>query len=234
MLLAQSSDSRDRRSSPEEGDAASMQVAGPGEGGGQLCVSRPFGPAVPGRTQSGAPRMRDGGGGGSAGGHLVHELLQVEVVAPGGDLAVLDLEGAHDGQLDLAGRHHEDVDALGEHDGPVGHDVPYAEVDLLGAAGETGDERLDRVATRDRLHRDVVVYGVVGEVFGDLVGAHLRPRGAEPADDLDRVVVVLGHGSPPGQARSIMTADTGGRPSASTCQARPAASGPETTPSGAP
>src|SRR3954451_4719877 len=37
-----------------------------------------------------------------SGGHLAEELVHVEVVAPGSDLAVAHLEGSHDGELDPA------------------------------------------------------------------------------------------------------------------------------------
>src|SRR5256885_5660237 len=49
----------------------------------------------------------------SGGGHLRHELVEVEVVAPGGDLAVLHFERSHHRKLDRLRWQVEDVDAFG-------------------------------------------------------------------------------------------------------------------------
>src|SRR6476620_4024658 len=59
------------------------------------------------------------------------ELDRVEIVAPGWDPAVPDLEGPHDGQLERLVGELEDIDPLGHHDRAIGCNVDNAEVDAL-------------------------------------------------------------------------------------------------------
>src|SRR3984893_6059927 len=98
--------------------------------------------------------------------HPAGELVHVEIVAPGVDLAVTDLEGPHDRQLERLVREPEDVHPLGHHDRTIGCDVDDAELDALDAWRARADERGDRVGdglpAGDRCQWDVVVDGVVG------------------------------------------------------------------------
>src|SRR5690349_13499778 len=130
--------------------------------------------------------------------HPAGELVHVEIVPPGADLAVTDLEGSHDLQLERLARELEDVHPLGHHDRPVGCDVDEAEVETLDAWRARADERRDVVRdglpAGDRRQRDIVVDGVVREKCGPLGGPDIvRPRRAEPADYLDRAL----HLAPP-------------------------------------
>src|SRR5258707_9250234 len=99
--------------------------------------------------------------------HLAGELVHVEIVPPGVDFAVADLEGPHDGQLERLVREPEDVHSLGQHDWTIGRNVDDAELDALDAWRARANERRDRVgdvlSARDRRQWDVVVDGVVGE-----------------------------------------------------------------------
>src|SRR5207244_6921203 len=98
---------------------------------------------------------------------LAGELVHVEIVPPGVDLAVADLEGPHDRQLERLVREPEDVHPLGQHDWTIGRNVDDAELDALDAWRARANERRDRVGdvlpAGDRRQRDVVVDGVVGE-----------------------------------------------------------------------
>src|SRR6266550_3320321 len=101
---------------------------------------------------------------------LAVELARVEVVPPGFELAVVDLEGPHDLQVECLAGKREDVDPLRHHDRTAGGDVDDAELNALDA-GRTGtDERRDVggnvLFAGDRLERNVVVDGVVGEERG--------------------------------------------------------------------
>src|SRR6476660_5519780 len=130
--------------------------------------------------------------------HPAGELVLVEIVAPGVDLAVTDLEGSHDLQLERLGRKPEDVHPLGHHDRAIGCDVDDAELDGLDAWRARADERGDRVrdglSADDRRLRDIVVDGVVSEKCGQLGGPDIvGPRRAEPAHYLDRAL----HVAPP-------------------------------------
>jgi hypothetical protein len=58
--------------------------------------------------------------------HLAGELVHVEIVPPGVDLAVADLEGSHDRQLECLAAELEDVHPLRHHDRTVGCDVDDA------------------------------------------------------------------------------------------------------------
>src|SRR4029077_4531124 len=73
--------------------------------------------------------------------HPACELVHVEIVPPGADLAVTHLEGPHDLQLERLARELEDVHPLGHHDRPVGCDVDEAEVETLDAWRARADER---------------------------------------------------------------------------------------------
>src|SRR6185312_11761953 len=63
--------------------------------------------------------------------HPAGELVHVEIVAPGADLAVTDLEGSHDRQLERLPRELEDVDPLGHHDRTICCNVDDAKLDAL-------------------------------------------------------------------------------------------------------
>src|SRR4029077_15563527 len=101
---------------------------------------------------------------------LVVELARVEVVPPGFDLAVVDLEGSHDPQVERLAGKREDVDPLRHHDWTVGGDVDDAELNAFNAGRAGTDERGEVVgnvsSASDRLERDVVVDGVGGEERG--------------------------------------------------------------------
>src|SRR5882757_10935924 len=73
--------------------------------------------------------------------HPAGELVYVEVVPPGVDLAVADLEGPHDRQLKRLVGKGEDVHPLGHHDRTIGCDVDDAELDALDAWRARADER---------------------------------------------------------------------------------------------
>src|SRR3972149_3439808 len=79
---------------------------------------------------------------------------QVEVVAPGGDLAVADLEGAHHRQCHRL-RAEEPVDALGEDGVAGGGDVGDLELGAFEGGHELLDHALDGVLALDRLAGDV-------------------------------------------------------------------------------
>src|SRR6266699_3511858 len=130
--------------------------------------------------------------------HPAGELVHVEIVAPGADLAVTDLEGPHDRQFERLVRELEDVHPLGHHDRTIGCDVDDAELNTLDAwrarADERGDRARDRLPAGDRRQGDIVVDGVVGEKCGQLGGPDIvGPRRAEPAHYLDRAL----HLAPP-------------------------------------
>src|SRR4029453_11876954 len=76
--------------------------------------------------------------------HPAGELVHVEIVAPGADLAGSDLEGPHDRQLERFVRELEDVHPLGHHDRTIGCDVDDTELDALDAWRARADERGDR------------------------------------------------------------------------------------------
>jgi pimeloyl-ACP methyl ester carboxylesterase len=123
--------------------------------------------------------------------HPARELVHVEIVPPGADLAAADLKGAHDRQLERLGGELEDVDPLRHHDRTIGRDVDDAEVDALDARRAGAQDRSDRVGdvlpACDRRQRDVVVNGVLGEECGQIGCSHVAgPRGAKPAHNLDR------------------------------------------------
>ena len=82
-------------------------------------------------------------GSGAALAHPAGELIHVEIVAPGLDLSVGDLEGPHNRQLKRLVRDCEDVDPLGHHDRAIGCDVDDAEVDAFDAGRARADERGD-------------------------------------------------------------------------------------------
>src|SRR3546814_16577490 len=94
---------------------------------------------------------------------LAHELVHVEVVAPGGDLPVDHLEGTHDGQRDLLARVAEDVAPLGAHRPARGRDGEDLELDRLHARGERLQGGADGGGAHKRVDGDVVVPGVLGQ-----------------------------------------------------------------------
>src|SRR4029077_15255083 len=123
--------------------------------------------------------------------HVALELVRVVIVAPGVDLAVVDLEGPHDLQVESAAGKREDVDPLGHHDRTAGGDVDDAELNALDAGGGRTAQRRVVVGNvppaGDRLEWNVVVHGVVGEERGQIVGAKVvGPRTAKPAHEVDR------------------------------------------------
>src|SRR5213592_2500625 len=67
--------------------------------------------------------------------HPARELLHVEMVPPGVDLAAADLDGAHDRQLERLVGELEDVHPLCHHDRTISCDVDDAEIDALDACG---------------------------------------------------------------------------------------------------
>src|SRR6266699_3128323 len=122
--------------------------------------------------------------------HPAGELVHVEIVAPGADLAVTDLEGPHDRQLERLAGELEGVHPLGHHDRTACCDVDDAEVESLDAWRARADKRREVVRDRrpaaDRRQRDIVVDGVVREKCGQLGGPDIGvPRRAEPAHYFD-------------------------------------------------
>src|SRR6267154_2718222 len=116
--------------------------------------------------------------------HPAGELVHVEIVAPGADLAVTDLEGPHDRQLERLVRELEDVHPLGHHDRTIGCDVDDAELDALDAwrarADERGDVVRDGLPAGDRRQRDIVVDSGVAQKCTLLPDPErdVAPRGA--------------------------------------------------------
>src|SRR6478752_6531989 len=90
---------------------------------------------------------------------LALELARVEVVPPGVDLAVVDLEGPHNLQVERLAGKREDVDPLRHHDRTAGGDVDDAELNALDPGRAGTDERRDVVSNvlsaGDRLERNV-------------------------------------------------------------------------------
>src|SRR5689334_6549434 len=78
---------------------------------------------------------------GPASSHQAGELVQVEVVPPGTDLAVADLEGPHDWHLERLAGELEDVHPLRHHHRTIGCDVDDTEVEALDARRARADER---------------------------------------------------------------------------------------------
>src|SRR5882672_3967466 len=128
--------------------------------------------------------------------HPAGELVHVEIVAPGFDLAVPDLEGPHNLQLERLIRELEHVHPLGHHDRTICCNVDNAEVDALdrhnprrsGSArtDERADILPDGLSADHRRKRDIVVDRVVGEKCGQVGGRHVvAPRRAEPAHYFD-------------------------------------------------
>src|SRR5579872_5588811 len=118
-------------------------------------------------------------------GHLLGEHLHVEVVAPLRDLAAADFEYACDRQLDVFAALIEYIDALVEYDISSRTGVQNLESDLV--AGILRHERFDGRANRGlaahRLHRNVVIDGVVGEVAHDRFEVLALERFAKVVDD---------------------------------------------------
>src|SRR4029077_5645016 len=79
---------------------------------------------------------------------------------------------------------------LRQHDRSVGGDVDDAELNAFDAGRAGTDERRDVVgnvlSAGDRLERNVVVHGVVGEERREIFGAEVvAPRSAKPAYEVD-------------------------------------------------
>src|SRR5882757_338756 len=156
--------------------------------------------------------------------HLAGELVHVEIVPPGVDFAVADLEGPHDGQLERLVREPEDVHPLGQHDWTIDRNVDDAELDALDAWRTRANEGRDRVgdvlSAGDRCQRDVVVDGVVAEKCSQLDSSDVvGPRRAEPPHHLDRAL----HLAPPavelrGTARCTGFGDRSRAPRLNFCQ----------------
>src|SRR5207245_2845416 len=95
--------------------------------------------------------------------HLRGELVEVEVVTPSGDSTISDFEGAHHRQGDGPFGPDEMIDSLSHHDGALCHDVDEVNAHPAAHAHEYGKGGLDGFAPLDRLHRSVVVDGVLAE-----------------------------------------------------------------------
>src|SRR6266571_4119075 len=122
--------------------------------------------------------------------HPACELVHVEIVTPGADLAFIDLECPHDRQFKRLRRQLEDVHPLGHHDRTACCDVDEAEVEALDTWRARADERREVVRdgrpAGDRRQRDIVVDGVVGEKCGQLGGADIGiPCRAKPTHYFD-------------------------------------------------
>src|SRR5437762_2313658 len=85
---------------------------------------------------------------------LRHVLVEVEVVAPRGDLPVFHLERPHDRKLDRAVGKMEDVDALRQHGVADGRDVAHLELETVDRAHEHVEQREYRVVTDRGIDRD--------------------------------------------------------------------------------
>src|SRR5262245_38767619 len=120
------------------------------------------------------------------GGQLALELGEVEVVAPGRDLAAPQLEAPHHGQLDPAAADLEAIRALGQHHaGRRLGDLVQHPLDLARHAGEALDHGARRRDAARRLDRHVVVDAVVAEERHDLVEFVAPPRGDEAPNGLE-------------------------------------------------
>ena len=124
---------------------------------------------------------------------LGHELAEVEVLAPAGDLVALPLEDPHHGQLDQAAVGLlEDVDPFGDHGRAVGEHREDLELDDLQAGGEHLDHAADGLVAGEGIDGDVVVHAVLGEVAHHPVEVGVGPCRAEVLHQL-LVVVAVGH-----------------------------------------
>lgn len=105
--------------------------------------------------------------------HPSGELVEVEVVPPGLDLAVTDFERSHDRQFERPVGEREDVHSLGHYDRTIGRDVRHLEVDAFDTWPTRPDKGANRVfyviSPGDWILWNIVVDGVVGKVCGELV-----------------------------------------------------------------
>ena len=123
-------------------------------------------------------------------GHPALELREVEVVPPGRDATGCQLEGSHHGELHPLATDLEAIGSLGEHDARlVLRDLVQHPLDPARHAGESLERGSDRCETADRLHGDVVIDAVVGEVAHELVEVVALPGLDEAPDTLE----VLAH-----------------------------------------
>src|SRR5438309_7617664 len=106
---------------------------------------------------------------------------EVEVVAPGGDLPVADLEHAGAGELDPLLPEAETVDALGEDAVAVRRQMDDLGLDLVGGQKEV-QHLADAVLPAHRLERHVVVNRVVREEVEEAVNAALGPTSEKFTD----------------------------------------------------
>ena len=95
-------------------------------------------------------------------------------------MTVLDLEDPSDEQrYRLTAFTAHDIGAL-VHDEIAVADLPvYLKVDAVETANESRDELLDGLPAVHRVHRNVVVHGVFGEVAGEFLRVGRRPLLAE-------------------------------------------------------
>src|SRR5712692_1556294 len=108
--------------------------------------------------------------------HLLGKRREVEIITPGRDFAATDLKHTSDRQFDLLGPHDKAIDPL-IHDGvPGGGGVLDVEIDGVSVLHERLDELADGSLAHARLHRDVVVEAVIGQIAQDLVDVLPRPR----------------------------------------------------------
>jgi hypothetical protein len=99
--------------------------------------------------------------------HRSRELVEVEVVPPGIDLAVTDFESSHDRQFERPVGEREDVHSLGHDDRTIGRDVRHPEVDAFDTWPTRPDKGANRVfyviSPGDRILWNIMVDGVVSK-----------------------------------------------------------------------
>ena len=109
--------------------------------------------------------------------HLAYELVRVEIVPPGVDLAVSDLECPHDRKPERLVGQREGVHPLGHHNRTIGDDIDYTEIDTLDSWRARTDVRVDVVGdvlpAGDGRERHIVVDSVVGKERGQVIGSHV-------------------------------------------------------------
>jgi hypothetical protein len=116
--------------------------------------------------------------------HQAPGLGHIEVVAPGHDAAVGDVEGAHHGEKRLDLGRLQQIDPLGENGGPGRRQMHDLEGDPV-EHHEKGDQRLEGgVDALGGLHGDVVVDDVLGQQGPQQLGVPGTHRRAEATDDV--------------------------------------------------
>src|SRR3989304_5494470 len=108
---------------------------------------------------------------------------QVEVVPPGGDLAVLQFEDAGDGQLHGLASQCELVHPLRQHDIVVHRDLENNELPGLGRLQEHIQHRPDGGFALDPRHGHIVIDRILGEELEDLVRVPAAESVAESGND---------------------------------------------------